>query len=113
MFVDVREEASFAPGDPFGYVHQGSLRASAARGVNPGKAGTSASSNRRAAVGLQCCDRIAAAPIKAGDPFGYLHQGASGPVQRVVYRGHDGRVQELYTSYNSGSSNTLTRRPSP
>jgi len=104
MFLDIPEKASLAAGDPFGYLHQGSPKASAARSVTGANAGTSTSSTRRALVGLQCSNRITAAPLAAGDPFGYLHQGASGPVQHVVYRGQDGRIRELCTSYKSASS---------
>jgi len=104
MSLDTPEKGSLAAGDPFGYLHHGSVRASAARSVTGANAGTFASSTRQVLVGLQCSDRINAAPFAAGDPFGYLHQGASGPVQHVAYGGHDGRIQELCTSYNSGSS---------
>ena len=50
----------------------------------------------------------AGAPLAAGDPFGYLHQGTDGPVQHVVYRGQDGHIHELYTLSNKWVFNTLT-----
>ena len=37
------------------------------------------------------------AALAAGDPKAYLHDSPNGPVQHVVYRGHDGHIYELYT----------------
>ena len=34
----------------------------------------------------------AEAPLAAGDPLGYLHQGIAGPVWRVAYRSQDNKV---------------------
>ena len=57
---------------------------------------------------IGCSTVAAGAPLAAGDPFGYLHQGTDGPVQHAVYRGQDGHIHELYTLSNKWVFNTLT-----
>ena len=103
---DLTELAGAPPaaGDPFGYVSDFGPLGPQARVVYRGEDGhvhelwLSANPWQWAHGDLT---ELAGAPPAAGDPFGYVSDfGPLGPQARVVYRGEDGHVHELWLSAN-------------